>query len=295
MSRHAYCIIAHYDSYCLQTLINLIDDERNDIYILIDKKSDFQQFVDLRATKSKLIIPTPSVSISWGSLSLVKAELAIFKIAISQGRYDYLHLLSGQDLPLKTQNQIHDFFDALKEGTNMIGFVNDESNNHDLARKTNYHYFFLNKFCCPNSFVRKVFSCVRKSMLKLQKIVGYKRKYEMKLFKGSSWVSVTSDFASYLVEREAYILNTFKRIPCADEIYKQTMIMSSKYRGTVYDVTLENAGMTRKIDWGRGRPYIWRICDFDELIESTALFARKFSSSVDKDIIDRVARYLFGK
>lgn len=38
MSRHAYCIIAHKDLYTLNKLLELLDDERNDIFLFFDKK-----------------------------------------------------------------------------------------------------------------------------------------------------------------------------------------------------------------------------------------------------------------
>lgn len=44
MSRHAYCIIAHNDPYCLQALVNMIDDDRNDIFIILDKKANYRDF-----------------------------------------------------------------------------------------------------------------------------------------------------------------------------------------------------------------------------------------------------------
>jgi len=37
-------------------------------------------------------------------------------MALKQGKYEYLHLLSGQDLPLKDQDYIHGFFNSLKKG-----------------------------------------------------------------------------------------------------------------------------------------------------------------------------------
>lgn len=40
MSRHAYCIIAHKDLYTLNKLLELLDDERNDIFLFFDKKWD---------------------------------------------------------------------------------------------------------------------------------------------------------------------------------------------------------------------------------------------------------------
>ena len=39
-----------------------------------------------------------------------------------------------------------------------------------------------------------------------------------------------------------------------------------------------NKSAMRKIDWERGKPYTWRNKDYDELVQSDMLFARKFSS-----------------
>lgn len=40
MMKHAYLIIAHNEPLILKTLISLIDDERNDIFLLIDSRSN---------------------------------------------------------------------------------------------------------------------------------------------------------------------------------------------------------------------------------------------------------------
>jgi len=37
--KHAYLILVHQFTLILETLIRLIDDERNDIYVHIDKKA----------------------------------------------------------------------------------------------------------------------------------------------------------------------------------------------------------------------------------------------------------------
>jgi len=37
--KHAYCIMAHGNWTTLQKLVDCLDDERNDVYIHVDKKS----------------------------------------------------------------------------------------------------------------------------------------------------------------------------------------------------------------------------------------------------------------
>ncbi len=54
--RHVYLILAHNEPEILKTLVEMIDDERNDIYIHIDKKSDINQFLILTIHLSNLAI-----------------------------------------------------------------------------------------------------------------------------------------------------------------------------------------------------------------------------------------------
>ena len=46
---------------------------------------------------------------------------------------------------------------------------------------------------------------------------------------------------------------------------------------------------TRYIDWNRGKPYTWRKADYEELCKAKGVFARKFSNSVDSDIISMLS------
>ena len=48
-----------------RVLINLLDDDRNDIYLLIDKKVDLSLFSDISVSKSSLVI-VDRVDIRWG-------------------------------------------------------------------------------------------------------------------------------------------------------------------------------------------------------------------------------------
>ncbi|MCI5660123.1 MAG: glycosyl transferase, partial [Clostridium sp.] len=41
----------------------------------------------------------------------------------------------------------------------------------------------------------------------------------------------------------------------------------------------------RLIDWERGNPYVFRMADYDEIMQSPAMFARKFSMQTDPEIV----------
>ena len=61
---HAYLILAHTNYHQLQQLVTSLDDERNDIYIHIDKKSDTTN-LHLRTSYSNLYFAEKE-DVRWG-------------------------------------------------------------------------------------------------------------------------------------------------------------------------------------------------------------------------------------
>ena len=51
----------------------------------------------------------PRHRISWGHFAMVEAELELLRAAVPGG-YDYYHLLSGVDVPVKTRAYIENYF-----------------------------------------------------------------------------------------------------------------------------------------------------------------------------------------
>ena len=80
-------------------------------------------------------------------------------------------------------------------------------------------------------------------------------------------------------------------------MFLQTEIMNSKYKNNLYYNKMDNnyIACMRYIDWNRGKPYTWTLNDFDELIHSKFLFARKFDWNIDKEIIIKIKEYIENK
>ena len=66
--------------------------------------------------------------------------------------------------------------------------------------------------------------------------------------------------------------------------------MDSPFKGNLYISGFENNydACLRYIDWNRGTPYVFRNEDFDELMASDCMFARKFDAKIDQDIVDKI-------
>lgn len=296
--RHAYCIIAHNDYNCLKKLISLIDDVRNDIILVIDKKSELINLPIPNTRYSKTFTPPYSqlIDIQWGGISLVKAELLAFETALKSGNYKYFHLLSGVDLPLKSQDYIHDYFEKIVDGRNCISFDNDKNLDYVKQNQCGYLHLFTDRQRDHNILKRKFFSLIRITFLMMQKLMHYHRSWNgFTIAKGTEWVSINHDFVKFLVDNKKLILRKFNNVHCPDEIYKHTMFQSFGFACTVFisnDDNDEISNNLRRIDWGRGRPYVWQKSDYEELTSCKEIFARKFSSDVDKEIIDLIYNHV---
>lgn len=283
MKKHAFLIMAHSDFSLLQKLIILLDAPYNDIYLHIDEKADKSNLLNFSTKHSKLQI-IPSITVNWGGHSQIFCELNLLKYATQNGYY-YYHLLSGVDLPIKSNRYIKNFFE-LNEGKNFIitNRICEENNNLHLLDRIKYYYFLQNKIGRNEKKITHLYEFIESFSLKLQKKFRISRKScELtEFYKGGNWFSIAHDLASYIVEKETEIKKHFSYTHCADEIFLQTIAMQSPYKDSIVSNNL------RHIDWERGQPYTFQIEDYDLLMKSDKLFGRKFSSVTDSKIIDKI-------
>lgn len=298
--KFAYLIIAHTRFDQVAKLLELLDDERNDLYIHIDQKvSDavdiFQKTLKPAAQKSKLYF-VKQHNVMWGGESQIETELELLRAATKR-KYDYYHLISGMDLPLKTQNEIHKFFEK-HTGKEFIHF----GSNEDARKRCQYYWLYQETLgSVANAGVsKKVCNKLRTLSIFAQKLLGIDRVKKYGIYEniaiGSNWFSITDLLARYVVSKEQEILKCYKNTYCCDEVFLQTLVKNSSYKNNLYSYAVDDyhANM-RDIDWKRGRPYTWRNTDFDELMKSNYLFARKFDEQIDNQIIDRIYMRLKSK
>lgn len=281
MNKHAYLIIAHNEPEVLRTLLAMLDDVRNDIFVHIDRRarSVYESVKDYKPKHSTLVFLEHPIAVYWGDISQVQVEYMLFERAFSQGPYAYYHLLSGVDLPIKSQDYIHAFFQK-NQGKEFVGFWTDAAHRRDLHRKVYRYYLFTRYFKGGNALVHGVCALSRNLFLALQKATRYKRNQGGLIFqKGFQWVSITQGFCAYLLSQKENVFHTFRYTLCPDEIFIQTVLWNSPFREHIYNKENALIGSMRYIDWERGNPYVWQEKDTDELLSSLYLFARKFASA----------------
>lgn len=287
--RHAYLIMAHAEPQMLKTLVSLLDDSRNDIFLHIDKKSEelYAFACSLRTQFSTLHVLKKRIDVRWGHFSQVKTEFLLLETAMSTGNYAYLHLLSGVDLPLKTQDEIHDFFER-HSGKEFVGFASGESDERDLFRKACLRQILIRHLTSGPMFMQNLCLNLNRKFLRLQTLMGYRKRYPVELKKGTNWFSITGRLAKYVLSKRGFVEKYFKHALCCDEIFLQTIVWNSPFRECVYDPLNEYDCCQRLMVWETASPRVLGIGDKNFLLSSDRLFARKFSYS-NPEIIPIIA------
>lgn len=292
-NKHVYLILAHNEFSILEKLIILLDDPRNDIYIHINKKvKDFDFAYFRKLPKKSNIYFVKQIIVSWGHYSQIEAELILLDEAIKK-EYKYYHYISGVDLPIKPQNEIHRFF-LENDGKEFVHFFSVEDSERAKYRVKYYH--FIKWIKDKNKLISFLEHVLRKITYTIEDIFKLYRRWEkeIELRKGAHGFSITHDLAQYILSKKKWIKKRFKYTFCGDEIFLQTLVYNSNFKNNLYDKEMKDdySACLRAVDWKRGEPYVYRVQDFYELINSNKFFARKFSAEIDNEIIIKIFEYI---
>ena len=298
MNKHAYLIMAHNEIYILKKLLMQIDNKHNDIYLHIDKKTkDFDIESLKKIVKKSNLYFVERLNVGWSAHTQILCELLLLKEATSKNKYSYYHLLSGVDLLIKDSEEIYNYFEK-NNGVEYIPFKSLEEISEQEIERIKYYHFLNQNMRHKNRFIRIFSSSIHRLTIYIQKTLKVNRlkKVDLKIRKGANWFSITDDLARYTLDKSKELMHIFKHSSCADELFLQTIVYNSKFINKINkETTDEHLMAKRHIDWNRGNPYTYKVEDYEELMNSDAFFARKFSTKVDKEIIDKIYKTLEGK
>ena len=285
--RHAWLILTHGNFAILEKQLRFLDSENADFFIHVDAKADFDEERFSAVTERSRVTFVPRRRISWGHFAIAEAELELLRAAVP-GRYDYYHLLSGVDVPVKPRAYIEEYF-TRAPGTNYVNFLAPEISRADLYRVM--FYYPMQRYNIRKPAVRRA---LRNFSAAVQLGFGVDRTRRLPdgfaFQKGAQWFSITHALAAYLLEKEDEICRIFSDTYCPDEMFVQTEIINSPFRDTLPENAFCNdyASCLRYVDWKRGNPYTFTDADLAELLSTpeTALFARKFDYRSAPAVVD---------
>jgi hypothetical protein len=274
----------------LEKLLKSLDDENCDIFIHIDKRSKAinKEKIIKQVSKSHIKIYS-KYKVYWGTNSITLAELFLLKKAV-KGSYDYYHILSGADMPIKSKAEINNFLDSNK-GCEFIHFGTEQYQKDIECRYEKYHFFsrWLGRKRDKQFWIdAETYSLAIQRRLHIDR----KKKFGFQVYGGANWCSITDNLARYTVDNYKKYAKAFRLTQNSDELFIQTIVMDSPCKNNIFRGGFNNdySLCLRYIDWDRGTPYVFRVDDYEELVNAgeSFLFARKFDSNIDREIVEKI-------
>lgn len=263
-----------------------------DVYVHVDKRTS----IEIVNIQKKNVHAYKQFKVYWGHYNQILATLFLLETAHNQG-YDRFIFISGEDVPLKSNLAIQSFFE--NNDSEYLSYCTlphpDWPGNGGLDRIDYWHVRALNsgRVNCFESVCLKCLSYINDTYVKpLMKRWGIRRRINgLQYYGGCNWMDLTGCCVSQIirfVRKNQWFLRKFKYSRCADEIFFQTIVCSF-----AKNIQIEN-NCLRYTDWQNctAHPKVLRMEDYGKLKGSTCLFARKFKSEIDADIIHALYRDL---
>ncbi len=283
--RLAYLITAYKDAASLHELAQLCS-QTGYVYIHVDKKSktitdeDIQKLNEMNRCRA-----IRKYSIAWGGFNHVRAILELLMMATGNEDVSYVHLLTGEDFPLVSMEELDRRF--LNNPSIYMSYITPEELPETVTVRYRYYNWFRDK-----NVKNKCLWQLQNITVKLQKLAGVYRRgigeFE-RIYKGLVYISMPKEAMADVVEyvaRHENFWEDLSKCQVPEEFFFQTIFMNdSKWSERVVDKEL------RYMDWSKGdgaSPAYLQEADYEKIIESDCLFARKFHPEVSKSLRDKI-------
>lgn len=288
--KHAILIMAHKDYAHLVRLVNYFNKDCI-VFIHIDKQSRYSK------TEIDQLIQIPYVvkvyrkyKIHWGGFSMLKCEMFLLNCIIGKYKVDYIHLLSGQDYPIKPLDYMLAFFEQHK-GMDFISYVHLPHRKWQNNTYSRFAYFYLYDWLQYGQ--RR--SVYMDKFIKWQKKIGLKRSipnYFEHLYGGSQWFSITYSSAEIVVSYTNRHKGFYRRLMftfAPEECYIPTVLLNLQDKNKIFPKNF------RFIRWefeNNNYPSNLGIEHFHLLAKNEDLFARKFERPYSDRLLPLIDKYL---
>ena len=255
-------------------------------FVHVDRKSsaeDQDRYRQLTHAHENLVFVSNQYEVNWGGFNHLKAILLLVQKAVESG-IGYCHLITGQDYPVKSAT----YFETQLDGRqNFIEFFPLPTSNWKDGGLDRLIYYHFHDIFDPKTRLGKV---PLKLLAGIQGVLHMKRPLpdNVRFYGGSTYWSLNRVCLEYVLDyirRDPSFLARFRYTFCAEEVFFQTVLLNSPLRETLIN---DNR---RYICWhtrNGSAPAILDASDFDSIITSKALFARKMAYPESQDLVDRI-------
>ncbi len=287
---HAILIMAHKDYPQLRHLVEYFSHDCQ-VFIHIDRKGDItdEQINELRGMDNVNKV-YKRYDIHWGGFSILKCEMYLLNCALKECEADYLHLISGEDYPIKPLETFLETFDKAK-GVNFLSYVHLPHPKWQNNTYTRFEYFYPFDYYHDRN----------ESKQKAEQWVNFQKKWHIHrsiphyfehLYGGSQWFSITREAALLLTEYTRRHPAFYRRLHftfAPEESYIQTVLLNLLPAGKVLN---DNLRLIRWKNENGNAPANLGVEHFHLLTETRCLFARKFTYPFCRQLVEKIDTYL---
>lgn len=290
----AYVILAHRLPNQLLRLIDRLDSSRSRFLIHISRNAEPGVYELLRgelAGRSNCMF-LPRQIVYWGRFGLTDAIFDAIDVLAQDGdaKLDYMTVVSGQDYPVAGLAHIdqvlerHRGFSLLEVGE----VPNETWGEGGLDRFAVRHLRVAGREVRFPPFLKR-----SDWMGELARRVGKRRDmpFGFTPYGGSSWFSFTFEAVEYLHQfRHSAIgkpfISFFRTVIHPEEMLFHTVLMNSELASRIF------RDEYRYVDWSvdERHPALLQLNDYDAIVGSGAMFARKFDETVAPEILGALDR-----
>ena len=322
----AVLILGHKLPNQMARLIKRLDDARFDIFIHIDAKVSiipFKESIAGYCFKSQIYFVENRVKTYFFDYSLIEATCKCIELATKMGQYKYFILLTGQDFPIKSNDFIYnklitdyptcwiDMYHVEEAANCGVKWVKKLGRSYVSQRARRWILSIVGSkfyYSIQGKSVRLFAVIYDKMRTLLGNIPRQKLKDLPYTYSAGSHFWMLPDIAiSHILnnfKNDKQLTKIFSHIAAPEESYSQTSLSTLKglllpnefIQFTTPQNEMDNPAL-RLIKWYEngikinGHPAIWKMEDFPFIMQSKALFARKFDESIDNKIIKWLEEY----
>ena len=281
--RIAYVIQGHKNPAQIARLVKRLNSENSPVWWHVSAaKHRLDQQVRLLLDHTPHVHEVPAQYMYWNSWSFVRAILFCLRWIVSSGEhFDYVVLITGQDYPLLSRQQMLDYFQQL-DGRSLLDHFEKPLptpawSNGGLDRFQNLHFVIPKPWGRGDEYRFEIKPPYQRTLPD-----GYR------LWGGGGYWALTREHVTYLIrtlEMNPRLERLFRFSSVPDEIFFHTLLLSKLPHSEFINQSVTYAAWNRP---SGPYPAIFTNEDLYEVISSVHPFARKFDIQIDSRILDLI-------
>ncbi len=287
----AYLIMAHKNPEQLHRLVSRLNDGASEFFIHIDKKVDITSFDSLKEF-GDVVHFLDRFDAAWGGYGVIRPFLnGLNAVRASSRKFERVVLLSGQDYPIKSNAYINQFLETSPYSV----FLNYFSipNYQKWPGGDRGGWYRVDKYFFGLKWYNFLFSRSLNLAAKFLPFLRRKMPDGMKPYTGQTWWILDRYALEYILDYHAkhpeyfrFHSNTF----VADELFVHMIVANSRDERLLRSIENNERRLTIWEKPDSAHPNLLRQSDFEAILASDDLYARKFDDGVDAEILDLIDR-----